>query len=184
MSEPRTAAGRALLRYARGLPPLFLTPTWANGILAIEAEARADTGERFEYGICALSCGHPGPHDKASPDTGELARLREAIQTELDAMFPDDWSDVRAHIVRIEAILAALTVQHAEEVVLEPGAVLAPDGELARLREAAQAVLDLIDTSAAEGDDSMPLYDVLDPDTWHPAIDALRAAIRGTEEKE
>ena len=39
MTEPRTAAGRALLKYSNGLPPLFITPTWREGILAIETEA-------------------------------------------------------------------------------------------------------------------------------------------------
>jgi hypothetical protein len=38
---PTTAAGRALLAYSKGLPSLFITPTWLEGILAIEAEARA-----------------------------------------------------------------------------------------------------------------------------------------------
>jgi hypothetical protein len=41
-SEPTTKAGRDLLRYTKGLPDLFQTPTWEQGVLAIEAEARAD----------------------------------------------------------------------------------------------------------------------------------------------
>jgi len=41
LRTPTTAAGRALLRYAQGLPNPFITPTWLVGILDIEAEARA-----------------------------------------------------------------------------------------------------------------------------------------------
>ena len=38
--EPTTEAGRALLRYSKGLPNAFITPKWLDAILAIEQEAR------------------------------------------------------------------------------------------------------------------------------------------------
>ena len=43
--SPSTEAGRALLAYSKGLPTLFITPTWLEGILAIETEARAPLRE-------------------------------------------------------------------------------------------------------------------------------------------
>lgn len=75
MSEPRTVAGKRLLRYAQGLPPIFLTQNWHDGILAIEAEDRSE-------GLDAL---------RAEPVAAIEAFLEADLQTQREvlALRPD-----------------------------------------------------------------------------------------------
>jgi hypothetical protein len=90
---PRTEAGRRLLRYSEGLPSLFTTPTWRDGILAIEAEAAADPG-------LADIAGHTCPQCRRVASRAEAAAgPRDAAVWNIDAdgipRSPDWWDGYR-----------------------------------------------------------------------------------------
>jgi len=76
--SPSTEAGRALLAYSKGLPTPFITPTWLEGILAIEAEARAPLREAlldaFREAKARIAVSHEAPPARAPLDDHLTAR--------------------------------------------------------------------------------------------------------------
>ena len=98
--SPSTEAGRALLAYSKGLPTPFITPTWLEGILAIEAEARAPLREAlldaFREAKARIAVSHEAPPARASLD---VERLRAAAQAVVDCWSSDS---------RVNALRAAL----------------------------------------------------------------------------